>query len=220
MASANPPCGPPQPRSPRRGGPQGWPAAMSSASRPRAFASYARRSSDGLLGQQSLGCDLRAREVLHHKYGGLRRGRREADQAAKCLPGDCVLAHSDHEWHRHDSELLRADPDHDATMEVLHPFRNPALAPAQADMWRRPAAVTLPHRALADCAPLITALSADAAGNRRSGGRSNCYSVAASSSCGVRMFRYAGISAIAPKVAPRLRDDARTGSARQRRDEA
>jgi len=39
----------------------------------------------------------------------------------------CVLAHFDHEWHRDDSELLRANPDHDATMPAPHPFRNPAV---------------------------------------------------------------------------------------------
>ena len=90
--------------------------------------------------------------------------------AATYLPGGRLLAHSDHEWHRHDSELLRANPDHDATMAVPCLFRNPAVAPAQASMWRRPTADSASLCAIDDSALLITALSADAAGIRRSRG--------------------------------------------------
>jgi len=144
----------------------------------------------------------------------------KADSATTFLPGGCVLAHFDHEWHRDDSELLRTNPDHDATMPAPDPFRNPAVALGTGRHVRRPTAGS----ACRQCGARVRSAHDGPQRGRRGKpggqGQSNCYSVAASSSCGVRMFRYAGISAIAPKVAPRLRDDSRTDPTRRRRGEA
>jgi hypothetical protein len=220
MAGAKPPCGPPRPQSPRRRGPQGWLAAMSSASGPRASASHARRSGNGSPGQQSLGCELGAGQARLQEHGDAGPGRREADPAATRLPDDCPLAYFDHEWHRHDSQLLRANPDHDATKAAPHPFRNPAVAPAQAGMRRRPAGGSASPPRAGRLRSAHNGPQYGHCGKPEVMGQFNCYSVAAWPSCGVRMFRYACVSAIAPKVAPRLRDDARTGPTRRRRDEA
>src|SRR5690242_1136410 len=120
MAGAKPHCGSSQFQSPRRGGPQAGSRVVLSPSM-RDMVATARRDSTNVRAISGWGTPL-------YEIGDLGLDRREADSATTRLRAGCVLAHFDHEWNRHDSELLRAKPDHDATIEAPHPFRIPAVA--------------------------------------------------------------------------------------------
>jgi len=104
----------------------------------------------GSPGQQQRGGDLQVGQAPAHALGDLGLGQCEADPATTHLPGGFILAYFDHEWHRHDSELLSAKPDHEATMAVPHPFRKPAIAPERANMCCSLPLVPPPHRAVDD----------------------------------------------------------------------
>src|SRR6516225_3934836 len=107
------------------------------------------------------------------------------------------------------SMRLAANAHKDHEIRILAVFTRPSLPGFQLVLTRCPGPLGLPRGR----SPHNGGPPPARAQETGDDGRSNRYPVAASPGCGVRRFRYAGISALAPKVAPRLRDGRRTGPA-------
>src|SRR5205814_4820367 len=98
--------------------------------------------------------DLRVGQaLLLHAFSDAGLDRRGADPAATRLAGGRVKAYFDHEWHPHDSELLRAK--RIMTRQWQYPIRSEIGRPSRHTGRHVAAALRLvppPHRATGDCA--------------------------------------------------------------------